>query len=86
MTELHYPGAMEVAMANATRERPRKGKSMGLTSYIEQRMEAERVKAMEQRLKDLLPYVHHDPHCYKGGNDNATVIDCTCGLEKILNP
>lgn len=37
------------------------------------------------KVADLLPYVHHHPKCFKGGNDNATVIDCTCGFDQILN-
>lgn len=37
-------------------------------------------------IQSVFPYIHHHPKCYKGGNDNATVTDCTCGLDQILNP
>lgn len=50
MTDLYYPGAIEIAMANATRERPRKEQPMGRTSYIEQRKEAE---ARDQQVEDM---------------------------------
>jgi hypothetical protein len=35
-------------------------------------------------MKHLRPYINHHRSCYKGGNDNATVIGCQCGLDSIL--
>lgn len=50
MSDIHYPGTMEIAMANATRERNPKGTIMGMTSYIEQRKDAE---ARNQQVQDM---------------------------------
>lgn len=50
MPDIHYPGTMEIAMANATRERKPKRTSMGMTSYIEQRKDAE---SKNQQVQDM---------------------------------
>lgn len=43
------------------------------------------VDRLEAKLEALRPYIRHHSRCYKGGNDNATVVDCMCGLDAILS-
>ena len=35
-------------------------------------------------MNHLRPYINHHRSCYKGGNDNATVIECQCGLDSTM--
>ena len=51
----------------------------------EEKLWKERELGLVAKIESLLPYIHHHKHCYKGGNDNATVIDCVCGLDAALS-
>lgn len=41
------------------------------------------IEILHTRVANLHPYLRHHRRCYKGGNRNATVIDCTCGLDAL---